>query len=456
MWNLIQDQPSFYCSIFTPSLNIATSFISSLRYRLGKKHNLIHLFLLARRGHPIMKRTFTHMESSPSAETPVNGAVQSEAKASTAAEGPFTMHEATPPTIVQDLSVMNEPPLSKNKLKKLKRDREWEENREKRKVRRKEKLQEKKQRKRIARENNATATETTVDAGMNDNPPKPKEAKVNKYRHGAQVPITLMIDCGFDNLMVDTERTSLCSQLTRCYSDNCKAPYRAHLAVSSFGGHLKDRFDSILSGQYRSWKGVRFFEDDFVQVASQAREWMKNDKGSKIIGALATDNESSETSLLELSNNGEVVYLTSDSPNTLTELRPYSTYVIGGIVDKNRHKGICYKRALDQKMKTAKLPIGDYMKMTSRFVLATNHVAEIMLRWLEVGEWGKAFLEVIPKRKGGILKGKAEEEDEQSGPGPLTISDIDEAAEESHVTNALPDSCSIKQSIQCNQLWKSV
>ena len=107
-------------------------------------------------------------------------------------------------------------------------------------------------------------------------------------------------------------------------------------------------------------------------------------------------------------------------------------------------------------MKTAKLPIGDYMKMTSRFVLATNHVAEIMLRWLEVGEWGKAFLEVIPKRKGGILKGKAEEEDEQSGPGPLTISDIDEAAEESHVTNALPDSCSIKQSIQCNQLWKSV
>ncbi len=379
------------------------------------------------------------MEASPSAETPVYGAVQSGAEAPTAAESLSTVHEVTLPTVVGDLSVVDAPQLSKNKLKKLKRDQEWEENREKRKIRRKEKLQEKKQRKRIVREEAAATTGTGVAAGMNVNPPKPEEAKVNKYRHAVQVPITLIIDCGFDDLMVDTERKSLGSQLTRCYSDNYKAPYRTHLAVSSFGGRLKDRFDTVLSGQYKSWKGVRFSEDGFAKVASQALEWMKEDKGIKIAGALVTDKESSETSSTELSSNGEVIYLTSDSPNTLTELRPYSTYIIGGIVDKNRHKGICYKRAMDQSMKTAKLPIGDYIKMTSRFVLATNHVAEIMLRWLEVGDWGKAFLEVIPKRKGGILKGKVEEEDKQSGPEPSHTSDIDEAAEESHVTKALPD-----------------
>ena len=44
--------------------------------------------------------------------------------------------------------------------------------------------------------------------------------------------------------------------------------------------------------------------------------------------------------------------------------------------------------------------------MTSRFVLATNHVCEIMLRWLELGAWGEAFMKVMPKRKGGVLKAK--------------------------------------------------
>jgi tRNA (guanine9-N1)-methyltransferase len=30
---------------------------------------------------------------------------------------------------------------------------------------------------------------------------------------------------------------------------------------------------------------------------------------------------------------------------------------------------------------------------------------EIMLRWLEDGDWGKAFMRVIPKRKEARLKG---------------------------------------------------
>jgi len=53
------------------------------------------------------------------------------------------------------------------------------------------------------------------------------------------------------------------------------------------------------------------------------------------------------------------------------------------------------------------------MEMASRFVLATNHVNEIMLKWLECGDWGEAFVQVIPKRKGGKLKDQEEEEEDE-------------------------------------------
>lgn len=147
----------------------------------------------------------------------------------------------------------------------------------------------------------------------------------------------------------------------------------------------------------------------------------------------AKHRSSSHPAYKPLADAAEVIYLTSDSPYTLSELKPFHTYVIGGIVDKNRHKGLCYKAAMDKdrqlraetsseaymdpckikNIKTAKLPIGEYMAMTSRHVLATNHVVEIMLNWLETNDWGQAFLNVIPKRKGGQLRADKQEEEEE-------------------------------------------
>ena len=295
--------------------------------------------------------------------------------------------------------------LSKNQLKKLKRHEEWEASRASRKAKRKEKIQEKKERKRAAFEEAASAA--VVANPANEDEPHGNGNEVPKrflHRRAVQLPITFVLDCDFDDLMLDKERISLAAQLTRCYSDNHKAPFKAHLAMASFGGKLKDRFENVLSGHHHSWKGVQFLDGDFVEAADQAKEWMKGSSGGTLAAVFATEPQHEATTVTENTEAGEVVYLTSDSPHTLTELKPYSTYIIGGIVDRNRHKGICYKRAMDRGIKTAKLPIGDYMQMASRFVLATNHVAEIMLRWLELGDWGEAFLRVVPKRKGGVLK----------------------------------------------------
>jgi tRNA (guanine9-N1)-methyltransferase len=278
------------------------------------------------------------------------------------------------------------PGMSKNQLKKLRRKQQWEAERASRRVKRKEKLIAKRERRRTA----------AIEAAKNG---ITKESSKPKHLRSTLLPITLVIDCGYDELMLDKERISLGSQLTRSYSDNYRSPYRGHLVISSFDKLLKERFDTVLSKSHLNWKGVRFMEEDFAHAAEMAKEWMKGPEGGQLDGVFAKHPDMKP-------EDGEIIYLSSDSPDTLTELKPYSTYIIGGLVDKNRHKGICYKTAMEKGIKTAKLPIGEYIQMASRSVLATNHVVEIMLRWLELGDWGEAFMQVIPKRKGGVLKGE--------------------------------------------------
>jgi tRNA (guanine9-N1)-methyltransferase len=378
-------------------------------------------------------------------------------------------------------------PLSKNKLKKLLKKQTWEEGREYRKAKRREKVKQKKSRKAEAR---ATAGPQSAEE-TSTAPELPKETTLRPV----QLPITFVLDCDFDDLMTEGELISLGSQLTRCYSDNRSAPFRAHLVVSSFGGKLKHRFETVLASNHLGWKGVKFTGEDFVAAAIEADAVMRGPQGRQLGGAFvavthaeavlqsspdqyrgtsrpselasfrnspvskpaleavtfraeqpvingtatistekihakkgaAVMNDSCDmmqstpseetnagtgTKAVNPSGEPSIVYLTSDSSHTLDVLSPYTTYVIGGIVDKNRHKGICYKRAMARNIPTAKLPIGEYMTMQSRSVLATNHVAEIMIKWLEYGDWAKAFLQVIPKRKEARLKSKQETADD--------------------------------------------
>lgn len=327
------------------------------------------------------------------------------------------------------------PKLSKGQLRKQRRQQKMEERKENRKQQRKDKRHEKSARKREERE--AKAEELVQSLGIDKAEAIRRvgqmENQQNKKTNQTHrpIPMAIIIDCDFEQYMRDNELVSLAGQITRSYSMNRMGTYMAHIVVSSWGGKLKERFETVLKAHHHQWKGVSFVEGDFVEGGKVAWDIMNSPRGGKTCPALegkpvedkveaeASSKEdtmtaevladesvkSTEQSEIPAFSTDSVVYLSADSPHTLDKLAPNTSYVIGGLVDRNREKFLCQRRAEEKGIRTAKLPIGEYLQMSSRKVLATNHVVEIMSKWLETGDWAQAFMEVIPKRKGGELRG---------------------------------------------------
>ncbi|QPC79676.1 hypothetical protein HYE68_010428 [Fusarium pseudograminearum] len=344
-------------------------------------------------------------------------------------------------TIPQKRPAEDEPaqPMSKNALKRLRKQQQWEAGKEDRKLKRKDSRIARKVRKREERD-------ALIAQGINPYANKQKPPSVN-------VPISLIFDCEFEPYMREKEIISLGSQITRSYSENKNAKYRTNIYVSNWNGKLAERFHQILDDKHQNWKGIDFVEGNFIECAEKAREKMKHDNMIEPLQRSLTEKSPwtrDEKDPLPLPDPepeprpeySDIVYLSSDSPYTLERLEPNTSYVIGGLVDKNREKGLCYKRARERGIRTARLPIGQYMVMQSRTVLTTNHVVEIMLKWLEYENWGEAFMSVIPKRKGGKLKEQqgvsgetqetegAEDEDPEEENEEIKDPDAEESASE--------------------------
>uniref|UniRef100_A0A1A9WI92 tRNA (guanine(9)-N(1))-methyltransferase n=1 Tax=Glossina brevipalpis TaxID=37001 RepID=A0A1A9WI92_9MUSC len=100
----------------------------------------------------------------------------------------------------------------------------------------------------------------------------------------------------------------------------------------------------------------------------------------------------------------QLVYLTSESDKILQCLNAKDVYVIGGLVDHNHHKNLCHDRATQAGLRTARLPLGEYVDMKTRAVLSTFHVFEILVHVAEGKSWTDAILLTVPPRKGAKPK----------------------------------------------------
>lgn len=275
---------------------------------------------------------------------------------------PFPMLQRACPNIPEKSSRMNLPEgMSKNAWKKLQKKQRWEEQKETYRKRRREK-------KLAARKRKA---EMKINGGTESTPQGPGSTKRSIPLQQESTDVTVIMDCDFDDLMNDKEIVSLSNQITRCYSAMRHSTHKLELTISSFNRRLRERFEGSLP-DYAKWRDIEF---------------MTNTSLDEII-----PNESGKRS--------QYVYLTADTDEELTELQSGVKYIVGGIVDKNRHKKLCLEKAEKLGIKAARLPIGKYIHLNGRQVLATSHVFEIMCMWFEKGgNWEEAFNTVLPPRK---------------------------------------------------------
>lgn len=248
----------------------------------------------------------------------------------------------------------------------------------------------KKEKRRIKAEKRAAGELDSADEAERE-----RKKKKPKLEFGGRV----LIDLGFDDKMLDKEINSLCSQLAYTYSANRQASFPFSLICSSLNGRTRDRLEANSDAAYKRWVNTEWWEEGYERLWSD--DVLSVEPGAESGNVPGNSYpETSATTDPAQSVKQSIVYLTADSEEELTELRPNETYIIGGIVDRNRYKNLCLGKAKESDIRTAALPIGRYLEnLPTRKVLTVNQVFEIMLKWVETRDWETSLYAVIPKRK---------------------------------------------------------
>ncbi|CAN6246274.1 unnamed protein product [Urochloa humidicola] len=197
----------------------------------------------------------------------------------------------------------------------------------------------------------------------------------------------VVLDLEFADLMRPNEIHSLTQQIMYCYAVNGRSANPAHLWLTGCSGEMVTHLQRIPG--YDKWI-IEKAAKPYLEAFEDCKE--------------------------------NLVYLTADAETVLDDLDMSKIYIIGGLVDRNRWKGITQKKAAEQGIQSAKLPIANYLKMSSSQVLTVNQVFEIMLKFVETRDWKTAFFHVIPQRK----RGEAETGDDEA---KISLDDDEDAGE---------------------------
>jgi len=265
----------------------------------------------------------------------------------------------------------------------MKRQEEWKQKMEKIKAYKKEKKKEKKRLKREEREKeellNPKITETKKEINK-DIPFKSRKQIKEEFKEKCKNGMRVIIDCDFEHLMDERSIKSMVRQIVDLYSINKYSTNPFRVILYGVGKQIKEGLEK---SDYKNWIGIEiYFKEDYPNFDKFIEDILyKDDKRP----------------MKDIKYN--IYYLSADSENNIENIDKNSTYIIGGIVDRNKYKGLSLNKAKELGINHGKFPIGEYLKLQSSQVLTTNHTFHILNEFSIRHDWKEAFVSIIPKRK---------------------------------------------------------
>lgn len=202
-----------------------------------------------------------------------------------------------------------------------------------------------------------------------------KDEALKKYLDDCSKNFAVIIDLNWEDSHTESSLKSLIQQVMHCYGRNKRHTNPAYTYLTGLGPKISTQLHAL---NCPSWAGVRMMDEDYINYESIFSKSPSNDNNT---------------------STKQLVYLTSDAEETLESLDPSCVYVIGGIVDRNKLKGVTHKKAVSQGIRTAKLPIRENLDLKTTHVLTVNHVFEILLNFSQCQSWQQSIESVIPSRK---------------------------------------------------------
>ncbi|KAG0449206.1 hypothetical protein HPP92_027483 [Vanilla planifolia] len=154
--------------------------------------------------------------------------------------------------------------------------------------------------------------------------------RAERLRGAAEVGQNVVLDLDFSDLMKPGEIQSLAHQIMYCYAVNGKCESPVHLWLTGCKGNIGAQLQRLPG--FDKWI-IEKDDRSYIETFQDQKE--------------------------------KLVYLTADAETTLEEIDTNNIYIIGGLVDRNRWKGITMKKAIEHGIRSARLPIGNYIKLAS-------------------------------------------------------------------------------------------
>eukprot|EP01063_Lacrimia_lanifica_P015258 TRINITY_DN22070_c0_g1_i1.p1 TRINITY_DN22070_c0_g1~~TRINITY_DN22070_c0_g1_i1.p1 ORF type:complete len:344 (+),score=174.83 TRINITY_DN22070_c0_g1_i1:78-1109(+) len=182
----------------------------------------------------------------------------------------------------------------------------------------------------------------------------------------------VVIDCDYEEVQDDKGIKSMASQISYAHSHVRREalPCWMHLVGLKPGGKLEQSLKS---------------KDNFAN-------WH-----------LTATHDPVEKAVPDVVDSDTVTYLSGDSENTIDTVEGGKYYIVGGLVDRNKHKGIAHKRAQALNVRTAKFPLEAYLQRYPEKAgicktLTTFHVVQVLCGVAAGESWDTAFDSILPKR----------------------------------------------------------